>query len=55
MYLKNIFHVFTVGINMTNSRPVASNDQKSNTPATPQQQNQTNPQKPADKPAEQQK
>ncbi len=39
---------------MTNS-PVASNDQKSNTPATPQQQNQTNPQKPADKPAEQQK
>jgi hypothetical protein len=42
-------------ITMTNVPGSASNDQKPNTPATPQQQNQTNPPKPADKPAEQQK
>jgi hypothetical protein len=39
---------------MTDS-PVASNEPKPVTPATPQQQSQTNPSKPADKPAEQQK
>jgi hypothetical protein len=53
MYLENIFQVFTKGITMTNS-PVASNEQKPATPANPQQ-NQTNPPKPADKPAQQQK
>lgn len=38
--------------------PVASNDTAkpaTSTPATPQQQNQSNPPKPADKPSEQQK
>jgi len=38
---------------MTNT-PVANNDPKPATPATPQQQNQGTP-KPADKPSEQQK
>jgi hypothetical protein len=41
------------GISMTDT-PVASNDQKPITPVSPQQ-NQANPPKPADKPAEQQK
>ena len=35
--------------------PVASGDTKPSTPATPQQQTQGNPPKPADKPSEQQK
>lgn len=50
---KIVFRYFQKGITMTNT-PVASSDQKPNMPATPQQ-NQTNPPKPADKPAEQQK
>jgi len=41
-------------ITMTNSPGSASGDQKPNTPANPQQ-NQANPPKPAEKPAEQQK
>jgi hypothetical protein len=39
---------------MTNT-PVASSDQKPNTPPPTPQQNQTNQPKPADKPTEQQK
>jgi hypothetical protein len=39
---------------MTNAPSPASGDQKPNTPGN-QQQNQTNPPKPADKPVEQQK
>jgi hypothetical protein len=39
---------------MTNT-PNASTEQKPVTPATPQQQTQSVPQKPADKPSEQQK
>jgi hypothetical protein len=39
---------------MTNT-PVANSDPKPATPATPQQQTQSNPAKPADKPSEQQK
>jgi hypothetical protein len=41
-------------IPMTNAPSSGSGDQKPNTPVNPQQ-NQTNPPKPADKPAEQQK
>lgn len=40
---------------MTNVPVAGSNEQKPATPATPQQQTQTNPSKPADKPSEQQK
>jgi hypothetical protein len=40
---------------MTNAPVSASNEQKPSTPATPQQQTQGTPPKPADKPSEQQK
>jgi hypothetical protein len=50
VYLKNIFQVSLKGT----STPVGSNEQKPNTPATPQQNQGTQP-KPADKPFEQQK
>jgi hypothetical protein len=40
---------------MSNIPVTASTDQKPATPATPQQQTQANPPKPADKPSEQQK
>jgi hypothetical protein len=49
---KRFFGEFT----MTNIPVSASdNEQKPATPATPQQQTQSNPPKPADKPSEQQK
>jgi hypothetical protein len=40
---------------MSNNPATASSDQKPVTPATPQQQTQNSPPKPADKPSEQQK
>lgn len=40
---------------MSNIPVTASADEKPATPASPQQQTQTNPPKPADKPSEQQK
>ena len=40
---------------MTNDNITASNEPQKPTPATPQQQTQGNPPKPADKPSEQQK
>ena len=40
---------------MSNTPTSASSDQKPATPATPQQQTQHNPPKPAEKPAQQQK
>jgi hypothetical protein len=59
VYSKNIPQVFLKGNTMTDTPIVvpvsASGDAKPSTPATPQQQTQTNPPKPADKPSEQQK
>jgi hypothetical protein len=49
------FKVFLKGITMTNTPVSNSADEKPSSPATPQQQTQTNPPKPADKPSEQQK
>jgi hypothetical protein len=40
---------------MTNVNITASNENQNSAPATPQQQTQGNPPKPADKPSEQQK
>jgi hypothetical protein len=51
---KMLFKYYGREITMTNSPGSASGDQKPNTPANPQQ-NQANPPKPAEKPAEQQK
>jgi hypothetical protein len=60
MYLRNPFlGIHAEGFSVTNTNtPVASNEQKPNTPTNPQQnpqQNQSNPQKPADKSSPQQK
>jgi hypothetical protein len=54
MYPKNTFKYSRKDITMTNAPGSTSSDQKPNMPANPQQ-NQTNPPKPADKPADQQK